>query len=103
MKKITNIWNYEGHYDNEDGSFSIMVDEGNDFVIYYMIPGRDAKEQSRFVKAGLDNAKDFPEAVGKFIPELIRIFTPIEINQVPDFDDTKVLINKYLEQYGASF
>ena len=60
MKKITNIWNYEGHYDNEDGFFSIMVDEGNDFVIYYMIPGRDAKEQSRFVKRVWIMPRTFP-------------------------------------------
>jgi hypothetical protein len=103
MIQITNVTNYEGAFKGEQGTFLIMTDEGDKYVIYHMVPGQPARVESEFIKASLDAPDKFPDAVGKFIEELIMLKKPIAVPKVPSYDEADNALAGYFATFGEDF
>lgn len=104
--KIVATQSYEGKFMNFDSSFMILLDEGDAYVLYDMFMKDGAGQRSKDVfwkKSDLANPKDFPIAVGKFIPELVALSEPIDVDHVPDYDEAVALLTDYFNRYGERF
>jgi hypothetical protein len=102
MLRITNVSFYEGEFKNGDQSFQIMVEDDAAYTAYLLGP-EGILDTSFFPKSMLSNAKDFPEAVGKFIPELVSLEEPINVENVPTYQEANDLLRAYFERYGVEF
>jgi hypothetical protein len=101
--RITNCQEYLGVFKDRDGSFQIMVDEGDRYIVYRLHPDQRIEVDAVFLKSKLGNPDVFPEAIGKFVPELISLEEPITVAAVPSYREANSLLVEYFKGYGVEF
>jgi hypothetical protein len=100
--RITNVSYYEGKFKGSDQSFQIMVEDDDRYVVYRLSPG-DTLEEGIFPKTDLGHPEVFPQAIGKFVPELVSLEKPIPIDQIPTYQVAEQLLKDYFRAYAVTF
>ena len=99
--KIVGLHCYEGKVKTHDGSFIILVEQPDAFVIYRVSPQEPASEDARFLKhALLTRAEDFPKALAKFMPEFVALEKPIPVKSIPSHRDMTHLLRIHFGRLG---
>lgn len=104
--KIVGVTNYEGEFREFDLSFMMMTEEPGAFVVYEMETPQgqsQVTEIMRFNKDELLNPDAFPEAIGKFVPEIVALIDPIEVDHLPSYKEATQLFTDYFKKYGEVF